>query len=352
MHRDIVVIGASAGGVECLTELCRGLPADFPAAILVVLHISPHSNSVLPAILTRSGALTARHPAGDEPIVPGQIYIAPPDHHLLVHENAVRVVRGPRENGHRPAVDPLFRTAARYFGPRVIGVVLSGALDDGTAGLMALKSRGGLAVVQDPQGAFHPSMPNHAIENVDVDYVVPMNLIAAKLVELVQKPLESPENEAAPVPEEMKIETDMASLEPAALHLDERPGTPSGFSCPECHGALFELQEGSYVRYRCRVGHAYSPDSLLADQSQSLEAALWIALRALEESSALAHRVAQRAHSRSQPIPAQRFTERAAEAERNAALIRQVLLGNKDLLSDTQPPGVDAGDGHNGAVDT
>ncbi|HEX8551271.1 MAG TPA: chemotaxis protein CheB [Abditibacteriaceae bacterium] len=330
MNRDIVVIGASAGGVECLTEIVRGLPADFPAAVFVVLHISPHSMSVLPQILERSGHLPAIHPTDGDPIQRGRIYIAPPDHHLLIEGSCVRVLRGPRENGHRPAVDPLFRTAARYYGPRVIGVVVSGALDDGTAGLMAVKARSGLALVQNPREALHHGMPDSAVQNVEVDQILSLKEIAPALVELVA---ETVEVQSSPVTEAMKMETDIMGTDMGLVDHDERPGVPSSYTCPECHGALYELADGKMVRYRCRVGHAFSPDSLLAEQAQSLEAALWIALRALEESSSLARRVADRAKANHQGMPASRFEERAAEADLHAAAIRDVLLGNRNIAA-------------------
>lgn len=328
MNRDIVVIGASAGGVECLTELMRALPADFPAAIFVVLHVSPHSVSVLPHILQRAGQLPALHAQDGDPILRGRVYVAPPDHHLLLQEHCIRVIRGPRENGHRPAVDPLFRTAAHYYGPRVIGVVLSGALDDGTAGLAAIQARGGVSLVQDPQEALHPGMPGSAVRNGVADWVLPLAEIAPVLMHLVAQPIEPEETLAT---EAMEMETTIVEFDESTTQHDHRPGTPSSYTCPECHGCLYELRDGELVRFRCRVGHAFSPDSLLAEQAQSLEAALWIALRALEESSSLSRRIAERASSREQSLPAARFNERADEADKHAAVLREVLLGNRNI---------------------
>jgi two-component system chemotaxis response regulator CheB len=335
--------------VEALSQLVSELPADLPAAIFIVLHVSPHSVSVLPNILQRSGKLPAKHPESGENIRHGQIFVAPPDHHLLLHRDVVHVARGPRENGHRPAVDPLFRTAARRFGRRVIGVILSGTLDDGTAGLAAVKERGGVAVVQDPEDAMHTGMPTSAIENVDVDHILPLSRIASTLVELTRQPVEDEGEDT--MMDDMEMEAEMAELEPSALHQDSRPGVASGFTCPECHGALFELKNGERLRFRCRVGHAYSADSLLAEQSSSLEAALWTALRALEETAALANRVAERAHARNRPMAANRFVEQAREAERSADVIRKVLLnGSGDApngLSGVSPDtGLDTGQRH------
>lgn len=329
-RHKIIVIGASAGGVEALTKLVASLPADLPAAIFVVLHVSPEGTSVLPRILNRAGPLQAMHPKHGQAIEPGRIYVAPPDFHLLVKRGYIHLARGPQENRHRPAIDPLFRTAARAYGPLVIGVVLSGSLDDGTAGLLAIKMRGGVAIVQDPDDAYFSGMPRSAIENVEVNYILPASEIAPVLEELASQSLS--EEKVNPVSGDIEIESDMAELDPIAVHKDDRPGTPSGFGCPECGGALWEIKESDYLRFRCRVGHAYSIDSLLAEQSEALEDALWSALRALEESGALAHRMARRARENNQNLIATRYEERARSTQQQSEIIRQVLLkGMKNI---------------------
>jgi two-component system chemotaxis response regulator CheB len=330
--RDIIVVGASAGGVEALVQLVGVLPANLPAAVFVVLHVPPHGTSVLPNILRRKGPLPADHARDGEPIQNGRIYIAPPDFHMLVRNGSVRLARGPTENSHRPAIDPLFRTAARRYGRRVVGVVLSGVLDDGTAGLISIKQQGGLAVVQDPGDALYPGMPQNAIENVAVDHALPVDEIGPFLARFATEPLPTP-----PVPAvtpEMELETDMAELELDAMQDLDRPGVPSGFACPDCGGALWELHDGDLVRYRCRVGHAWSPDSLLARQSDGLEAALWSALRALEERAALATKMAERADQRGYDLVASKFREQIGEAEGHARVIRNVLLSKRG--SDTE----------------
>ena len=322
-RHDIIVIGASAGGVEALASLARDLPPDLPAAVFVVLHVPPYGISVLPAILSRQGPLPARHPSDGEPYEPGHIYVAPPDHHLLIADGRIRLSRGPSENGHRPAIDTLFRTAARTAGPRVIGVVLSGALDDGTAGLQAVKMRGGLAVVQDPDDALFSSMPRSAVENVAVDHVLPLTDIAAALATLARQP--TPDENEGPVPEEMKVEADVAGMDMAAIETP-RAGQPSGYTCPECHGALWEVQDGDLPRFRCRAGHAYSPRTLMASQSQGLEDALWIALRALEESASLAQRLRERALQRGPGLAESHFEEQSRDALQRAATVRRALI--------------------------
>ena len=344
--RDVIVLGASAGGVEALAELISFLPADLPAATFVVLHIPPHGASVLPNILSRRGALPARHPEDGEIVRRGQVYVAPPDHHLLLRREGeiltVHLTRGPAENGHRPAVDTLFRSAARAAGPRVAGVILTGTLDDGTAGLDAVKIRGGVALVQDPEEALFASMPRSAIENVEVDYVQPLASLARTLTALARGGVGVAEDtRQTPVPESLAPENLATEDEIAALDEDAletpRAGDPSPFSCPDCHGVLWEVQEGRLTRYRCRVGHAFSPESLLASQSESLEEALWTAMRALEESAAMAERLQGRAEDRGHALAAARFAEQAADAHERAQTIRTVLSGGH-VIAQSGPP--------------
>lgn len=318
----IVVVGASAGGVEALVRLIQGLPADFPAAVFVVLHIPAQAPSRLPDILRRAGRLPVAHAIDGMAIQPGHVYIAPPDHHLLIERGRVRVTRGPRENLSRPAVDPLFRTAAQAYGSRVIGVILSGTLDDGAAGLRVVKSRGGLAVVQDPSDALYDGMPRSALQYVDVDYCLPVANIPALLTGLVTEPTP----EGAPMPDELETDKDPDRAETEVLDSDNRPGKPSVYTCPDCHGTLWEMSDGSLLHYRCRVGHAYTVDSLVAAQAVDLEESLWVALRALEEHISLNRRLELRSREQNMLAAAERFRERADEAEEHARRIREMLL--------------------------
>jgi two-component system, chemotaxis family, protein-glutamate methylesterase/glutaminase len=332
--RDIVVVGASAGGVEALTNLVGSLPADLPASVFVVLHVPATGSSALPGILARHGPLPASHARDGEPIERRRIYVAPPDHHLLLRASHVHLAHGPQENGHRPAVDPLFRSAAREHATRVAGVVLSGALDDGTAGLLAIKSRGGVALVQRPEEALYPGMPLNAIEHVQVDHVLPAAAIAEALTRLAAEPALQP---SAPAPNDMKVEVEVEAFSMQALE-GGNPGRPSAFSCPDCNGVLWEIQGGGLVRFRCRVGHAWSPESLLTQQSEALEAALWVALRSLEERAALAERLAEPARRRGHAITRTRFQEQAQEAQQAARLVRRLLL-DRDSFAAWAPRG-------------
>jgi two-component system chemotaxis response regulator CheB len=322
--RNVVVVGASAGGVEALKELVGGLPADFPATVLVVLHIPPSSSNALAAILDRAGPLEVRGAAHGELLLPGAVRVAPPDHHLMVADGRLALSLGPRENGHRPAVDVLFRSAARAVGPRCIGVVLSGALDDGSAGLVAVRTRGGLGVVQDPDEALQPGMPASAIEAAAPEHVLPVADIPALLARLVTQ--EVPEDVDQGASQLIEVETAMANFDMSKIDAQEHPGQPAGFSCPDCSGALWSIEERGLLRFRCRVGHAWSAESLLSQQSETLEGALWMALRSLEEKAALSRELGRRAEEDDRALSAARFTTLGEESANAAQLIRDFLL--------------------------
>jgi two-component system chemotaxis response regulator CheB len=324
----IVVIGTSAGGVEALSELVSALPADFPAPIFVTHHQAPQGPSMMPAILSRSGAIPARTALDNQPIEPNNIYVAPPDKHLIIKPGFMILGQGPRENSTRPAIDPLFRTAAHAYGSRVIAIVLTGNLDDGTAGLAVVKQHGGVAIVQDPTEASYPGMPESAIENVRVDYVLPVKKIAAMVATLIKKSGDTP-NRNSQGPEEgsdRNIYNDPAEGIEANMSSREDWGTPSVYVCPDCHGTLWETdQPGAVLRFRCRVGHAFSATSLAAQQSERIEEALWTALRALEERASLAHKMAERAARQSQLHSQTRFEQQKRELEERAEILRELL---------------------------
>jgi two-component system chemotaxis response regulator CheB len=317
----LIVIGASAGGVEALQRLVRHLPPSIHAAIVVVLHIPATASSRLPEILGRVGVLPARHAVDGEHLDPGVIYVAPPDRHLVVGDHHLSLADGPRENGVRPAIDPLMRSAARSFGERTIGVVLSGTLDDGTAGLAAIHSHGGVTIAQEPSDAICPGMPMSAIETGQVDHVVSAEGIADLLADLVSRQRLRPSaEETAAVPS--SIATDLI--------------------CPECGGALRQFDENGVARFHCRVGHNYSPESLYAAQDNHLEAALWAAVRALEESASMARRLAVAAHARRAFQTARRFESREREAAERADVIRSAILTLSQLddlpsIAEAQP---------------
>jgi two-component system chemotaxis response regulator CheB len=272
-HRDIVVIGTSRGGLEALRQLAPRLPADLPAAVLIVMHLSPDSPGYLAEMLNRTGPLPAADARDGEELQPGRIYVAVPGRHLMVEDDRIRLSSGPRESHARPSVDVLFRSAAFSYGPRVIGIVLTGLLDDGTAGLWAIKDRGGIAIVQSPREAEYPSMPESAKKHVKVDYV----LTLAEIPEVLRKLTAQVEfQRKANMPgDKLEIENRIA-LEGDALSTGVRSlGQPSFYTCPECHGSMVAIQEGSIKRFRCHTGHGFTAESLLEEALPRIENSLW-----------------------------------------------------------------------------
>jgi two-component system, chemotaxis family, protein-glutamate methylesterase/glutaminase len=331
-NRDVVVVGASAGGVEALRALVGGLPADLAAAVLVVLHVPRSAPSALPSILNRSGPLPARTAIDGESLAHGRLYVPSMDRHLLIIDGRIRLSPGPAENGHRPAIDPLFRSAARAYGPRVVGVVLSGSRDDGAAGLAAIVDAGGVAVVQDPADALHPSMPRSALEQTTVDHVVPADKMGRLIAELVRSEVLNSANNDSDL-----LDAEVAMADYAPLSTDELDVPPAGYGCPNCGGALFEIHSRPVPRFRCRVGHAWSPDSLLEEHAIALEGALWMALRTLEEKKALSQRMASNGAERDLTETAIRYRMFADEAGRAVDLIRDLIgrLGRTSEVEDT-----------------
>jgi len=332
--KHIVVIGASSGGVETLRTLVAALPADFPAPICVVVHTSPQAPGVLDQILTRAGALQATNAVSGERLNAGHIYVAPPDYHIVVEPGKLRVTKGPRENRFRPAIDPLFRSAAQVYGPGAIGIIMSGSLDDGSAGLWAVKQLGGIAIVQDPDDALFPDMPQNAIKQVAVDYVVPIVDVAPLLVKLTSVPVEVATDVA--VPEQMKIEVKIAMEQNPIDAGLERIGEPSRFACPECHGVLLQLKEGARTRFRCHTGHAFSVASLLAAISEGIEDSLWNAIRALEEGQLLMSRMAEHLQQSHDAMDTQRLIQRADEAKRQSDVIRKLVMDREPAAVSTK----------------
>ena len=321
--KDIVVIGASAGGLEPLEQLVSDLPPNFPAAIFVVVHVPATSISHLPEILGRKGPLSASHPPDGNRIRHGHVYVAPPDQHLVINDGHIQLSPGPKENRARPAVNPLFRSAALAYGPRVIGVVLSGSLDDGTAGLWEIKQRGGTTIVQDPMDAQFSDMPRNALENVPIDYVTPSRGLAALLMDLVGQPADLQTHQEEDMEEVMK---DFQRTE---------------LTCPDCRGPISESRNGT-KEYRCRVGHRYSPQSYLANQEETQERTLWAALLALEEGVDVARELA----THSKPVAKRRYEQDAENKAHAAGKIRELIAfltkAHSDHISqETKPNSVD-----------
>lgn len=332
--RNIIVIGASAGGFEALKELAKSLPRDWEASIFIVWHVSPQVTGMLPQVLNRVGQISAAHAVDGEAIKPNRIYIAPPNHHLLVENNRVRVTKGPKENRFRPAVDPLFRSAAYAYGSRVVGVVLTGALDDGTSGLWTIKYFGGTAVVQDPRDAEVPSMPENALREVEVDYVVPLTEMADLLVRLSEEEIKTSqavmeENKQTEI--EIKIAAEDSAFEAGIMKFGEL----SPFTCPECHGVMTRLTDGNRPRFRCHTGHAFSPDSLLASITENIEDNLWSAIRAVEESIMLLNQMGEHLANNNRINLSALYYKKAHEAEQRVEILRETVMSHEQLSKDS-----------------
>ena len=315
----MVLLGASAGGVEALSSVVSGLPSDLSAAVLVVLHVPAWGTSVLPHILDRCGPLPATHAVDGEPLLNAHVYVAPPDRHLVTEVGRIRLTHAPKENGVRPSIDTLFRAAARTHGRNVVAVVLSGTLDDGTAGLLAVKVHGGVTMAQQPADAAFPSMPESAIRFVNPTHVAPAREIAA----LITKHVTPADGAALATARGRGGDVEGEHNAHAAANQE---GIPSELNCPECGGTLWEKADGVLLRFRCRVGHAYSSESLFAHQLESLEGALWAAVVALQERGDLAMRLARRMAEWDHADRAHRYEAQADDARRRAEQVRSAIL--------------------------
>jgi two-component system, chemotaxis family, protein-glutamate methylesterase/glutaminase len=330
-QRNIVVIGGSAGSIETLRTIVPTFSPDLPASVFIVIHTAPQSPGYLADILSRLGPLSVRYAKEGQLFKPGAIYLAPPDFHLILEPpNVTRVIRGPRENRTRPAVDPLFRSAALAFGPRVVGVVLSGGLDDGTAGLRGIKMCGGTTVVQDPADALVSSMPRSALLNVSIDYCASTRELGPLIETLARTPAVEDAMGDDEVKGKLRMEVDMAKgrggVEVTTL------GEPSVFTCPECHGTLLKLRGEHPLRFRCHTGHAFTADSLLADLSEATEEAIWNTIRSIQESSMLMTHLAE--HWRTiDAETSEEFLRRAREAQARVELVRE-LASDHEAVSE------------------
>jgi two-component system chemotaxis response regulator CheB len=329
--RDVIVIGASAGGVDALQRFCSALPTDLPATVFVAQHLSPSARSVLPQLLDRAGPLRASAPVDGQDIEPGRIYVAAPDHHMLLRPGKILMRRGPYENRTRPAVNALFRSAAVHFGARVIGVVLTGLLDDGTEGLIAIKAAGGLSVVQHPDDAEWPSMPANALKRDHVDHALPLRELPALVARLAREQA----GPSIPVPKEYQIEDRIAAQEFAVAETDIiTPGRPSHMSCPDCGGVLNHIEVENEVRFRCQVGHAFTPLGLAAAQGDELERALGIAVRTHRDRIRLFGQMHESALARGLAHAARRWGQASQESQYLIEVLEDAMSGLRKPVSD------------------
>lgn len=331
--RDIIVIGASAGGVEALQRLCGAFPADLPAAVFIVQHLSPSARSVLPQLINRTSPLPALSPVDGQEIEHGHIYVAAPDHHLLLRPGRVLMRRGPYENRTRPAVNALFRSAASHYGARTIGVVLTGLLDDGTDGLIAIKASGGLSVVQDPDDAEWPSMPRNALKRDHVDHALPLGGMA-KLLSGLARDEAGP---SIPIPNDYLIEDRIAAQEFAVAEPDViTPGQPSHLSCPDCGGVLNNIETDAEVRFRCQVGHAFTPLGLAAAQNEELERALSVAVRTHRDRIRLFEQMHASAEKRGLNHAVRRWSEASLESEQMIGVLEEAMASLRKATTEEE----------------
>jgi len=332
--RNIIVIGASAGGVTALKELVGSLPAEFKGSIFIVLHIPAYSESRLPSILSKAGPLPALHPRDGDSIEPGKIYIATNDHHLILDKNKIVVRRGPKENRFRPSIDALFRSAAYVYGSQVIGIILSGMLNDGVSGLWTIQQHGGITIIQDPNDADQPQLPENAQEYVDADYIVSALDMAPLIAGLTKEPAPKRNKFTAKQLELLKMEIIIATKDNAFEMGIMNMGEYTPFTCPQCHGALVRLQEGKMIRFRCHTGHAYTASSLLAELSESVESQLWMSMRGLEEMNLLLKNIGDHYKELGNKKAAGLFHDKAKESANRAQVIHDSVLQQDQYSED------------------
>lgn len=338
-NQRIIVIGASSGGFEAFKKIIRDLPPDFNIPIFIVWHMSADIPGILPQVLNRVNTIYAAHAYDDEDIKPNRIYIARPDHHLLIQNGKVRVTHGPKENRFRPAIDPLFRSAAYAYTNRVIGVILSGALDDGTAGLWTVKHYGGIAIVQDPVDAEVAAMPQNAMRQVKVDHCVSVSEMADLLVRLSKDPVtkKSDVMKDEQTKREIEIAAEENALQKGVLDFGEL--TP--YTCPECHGVLSRLYNGDLIRYRCHTGHSYTIDALMASLTEKVEDSLYSAIRGMDETIILLNHLGDHYAEANRPRLAALYFKKAKQVEERSALVRKAVMAHEQLNKDSLEQEVD-----------
>lgn len=320
-NRDVLAIGASAGGIDALLVLARSFAPDFPASVLVTLHLSPHFQSSIDTILDEAGPLAAKFASDGEHPKRATIYLAPPNRHLLIDGDRLWLGAGPRENNSRPAIDPMLRSVAACCGARSIGVVLTGTLGDGASGLWSVAECGGCTVVQDPEDAAFSDMPVNALARVKPDHVLPL----AKMPEVLDRLARQAAGTPGAFSRELSTEINIAKGAHLSIHEMDRLGRLSGFTCPDCNGAMWEIDEGGVIRYRCHVGHAYTAELMSLAFDDNLRRALGTALRTLEERSALARKLQKDAEARRQPNSAVTWSQRAAEFREDLDVVKGAI---------------------------
>lgn len=332
-NRDIVAIGTSAGGFDALRFIVSELPATFPAAVLVAIHLPPRFPSNIDSILNQFGTLPARFARDGEAAQAAHIYVAPPDRHLLYDGEHLALGVGSRENYARPSIDPLFRSLVLCCAHRSVGVLMTGTLGDGSSGLHALRACGGVAVVQDPEDAAFSEMPASALRKGSVDHVTALAALPSLLMELVRQPAGMPRE----APEHIKQEVEMAKSGRSSIAIMDSIARRSALTCPECSGVLWEVAQGDELRYRCHTGHAFTAELVNIALEDSLSRALAVALRSFEERVEVARNLERQATRRGHAASAKMWGERVSELAGQAETVRNAIRRIGRLASGEVP---------------
>jgi two-component system, chemotaxis family, protein-glutamate methylesterase/glutaminase len=328
-NRDIVVIGGSAGSIGPLKTILAELPADFAAAVIVVIHVPAHSTGVFVTVASAATGLPVKNASDGDAVLPGNIYLAPPDRHLLVIDGILRLGHGPRENLVRPAIDPLFRSVALQYGPRCIGIILSGMLNDGASGLATIKEAGGIALVQTPKDAEYTDMPLSALEATPVD----LSASALEIAGAIKRFMAEKPHKARQLPPSVRLEVDIAAGRRADTAKTVQIADPVALTCPDCGGVLSEVRDSTPLRFRCQVGHAFTDKTLFTQQEDAVDEAMRVALRIIEERAVLVDRMAKDAINAHRSSMAEMHEQRAIEYRRHADLLRHVIIRGMDDYS-------------------
>ncbi len=324
---DIIVIGASAGGLQPLLAITSQLPANINASIFIVKHVSPEApENVLMQCLISDSRMQVRVPIHGEPFSKGCIYVAPPGRHMILKDDKILITQGPRENGMRPSIDALFRSAAANYGSRVVGIVLSGLLYDGCAGMDAIKRSGGKGIVQNPDEAAYADMPKNTLDHIpDIDYVLPSREMARVILELSVTPI----HQNGGVPRDIIQEARIAERVLADIGVADDIGERSPFTCPDCGGTLWEMKNGNILRYRCHTGHTFTANMFIRQQTDAIEEILWVAMRMFEERRMMFKRLIDTQYEKNARENLTSMQEKMIEAEHNIERIRTILLSTE-----------------------
>jgi two-component system chemotaxis response regulator CheB len=323
-EKFIVAIGASAGGTTILPELLKQLTDDIKVAAFVVMHLSKQSiGDLLVKRLQKYTSFTCKIPMHGETIKEQHVYIAMPDHHLMVSQNKILLGHGPMENRYRPSIDALFRSAAVNFAPKVIGIILTGMLEDGASGMYAIQKSGGVCIIQDPGEAKYSDMPQAVLNTLKPDYAIPVSEMGGAIKDAISN---LKRKKKGKIPSDIIKEAAIAERVNIGIEEVKNPGEVSVISCPDCGGSLWEMKGNGFTRYRCHLGHAYSQEGLVSSMEVSTESTLWTALRIIEERRNLLRQIGNKESKNGKSTLAATYLKRSAELEAHIGKLKEILF--------------------------